>query len=231
MGTDHIGNPWKGLASYTYQDADSFYGRDQELRDIVGVVKKNAFTTLYGISGAGKTSIINAGLIPLLDKQSFLPIYIRLDHNAGHIPYDAQIINAVDGAINRVGGEIENIIGQNIDSEFDKLWLYFHSHNFWSKDNHIITPIIFIDQFEEIFTKNDDAENIWTFFNVIDSLQYSMPTERILNTIENSDKFISFVEEQNFRMVFSMREDFLARLEDYSYNIPALRKIELVSNL
>lgn len=224
MKIEHIGNPWKGLSSYTYQDADCFYGRNQELREIAGVIKQNAFTTLYGVSGAGKTSIINAGLIPLLDKQSYLPIYIRLDHNVGHISYDAQIKNSVNKAINEVGGETEDIVGHNIDSEYDKLWLYFHSHKFWSRDNYVITPIIFIDQFEEIFTKNDNAEDIWAFFNVVDSLQYSTPTERILNTINSTDCFISFGEEQNFRMVFSMREDFLPRLEDYSYNIPALRK-------
>lgn len=220
----NTGNPWKGLSSYTYQDAERFYGRDHELKDIVSIIKQNAFTTLYGISGAGKTSIINAGLFPLLDKQSFLPIYIRLDHNVGHVPYDTQIIKAVDNALLSIEAESENIIGNDIDSELDKLWLYFHSHRFWSKDNHIINPIIFIDQFEEIFTKNEEADNIWSFFNTIDSLQYSTPTERILNAMENADNFVSFSEEQNFRIVFSMREDFLARLEDYSYNIPALRK-------
>ncbi len=218
------GNPWKGLSSYTYQDADRFYGRDQELKDIASVIKQNAFTTLYGISGAGKTSIINAGLFPLLDKQSFLPIYIRLDHNVGHVPYDMQIIKAVDNALVAIEAESEEIVGHNVESELDKLWLYFHSHRFWSKDNHIVNPIIFIDQFEEIFTKNEDTENIWSFFNIIDSLQYSTPTERIIQAMEKADQFVSFGEEQNFRMVFSMREDFLARLEDYSYNIPALRK-------
>lgn len=224
MKTDCKGNPWRGLASYTYEDAEYFYGRDQELRDISVVIKQNAFTTLYGISGAGKTSIINAGLIPILDKQAYLPIYIRLDHNSEHVPYDEQIINAVEAALRSVGGETEDIVGHSFESEYDKLWLYFHSNRFWSSDNHILTPIIFMDQFEEIFTKNEETENIWEFFNVIDSLQYSVPTDRILKTIENTEKFISFGEEQNFRMVFSMREDFLARLEDYSYDIPSLRK-------
>ena len=186
------GNPWKGLSSYTYQDADRFYGRDQELKDIASVIKQNAFTTLYGISGAGKTSIINAGLFPLLDKQSFLPIYIRLDHNAGHIPYDMQVIKAVDNALASIDAESEIIVGHDIKSELDKLWLYFHSRRFWSKDNYVINPIIFIDQFEEIFTKNDDTDNIWSFFNIIDSLQYSTPTERILNAMEDADQFVSF---------------------------------------
>ena len=225
MERDLKENPWKGLASYTYQDADHFYGRDKELDEIASIIKQNAFTTLYGVSGAGKTSIINAGLFPILDKLSYLPIYIRLDHNQGHIGYDSQIINAVNDALNAIDAELEKSIGsEEIHSELDELWLYFHSHQFWTKDNHRITPIIFIDQFEEIFTKNDNPDDIWSFFNVIDSLQYSTPTERLLQVIENNDQYVQFHEEQNFRMVFTMREDFLARLEDYSYNIPALRK-------
>ncbi len=225
MERDLKENPWKGLASYTYQDADHFYGRDKELDEIASIIKQNAFTTLYGVSGAGKTSIINAGLFPILDKLSYLPIYIRLDHNQGHIGYDSQIIDAVNNALNAIDAELEESIGsREIHSELDELWLYFHSHQFWTKDNHKITPIIFIDQFEEIFTKNDNPDDIWSFFNVIDSLQYSTPTERLLQIIEHNDQYVQFHEEQNFRMVFTMREDFLARLEDYSYNIPALRK-------
>lgn len=224
METSHNGNPWKGLASYTYRDAEQFYGRDRELSEIASVIKSNAFTTLYGISGVGKTSIINAGLIPLLDKQTFLPLYIRLDHNSGHAPYDVQLINSVTNALVSVGAEAECFVHQNVNSDLDKLWLYFHSHKFWSIDNHQLSPIIFIDQFEEIFTKNENPEDIWAFFEMIDSLQYSTPTARILQAMESDDQFVSFGEEQNFRMVFSMREDFLARLEDYSFNIPALRK-------
>ncbi len=225
MERDLKENPWKGLASYTYQDADHFYGRDKELDEIASIIKQNAFTTLYGVSGAGKTSIINAGLFPILDKLSYLPIYIRLDHNQGHIGYDSQIIDAVNTALNAIDAELEESIGsKEIHSELDELWLYFHSHQFWTKDNHKITPIIFIDQFEEIFTKNDNPDDIWSFFNVIDSLQYSTPTERLLQIIEHNDQYVQFHEKQNFRMVFTMREDFLARLEDYSYNIPALRK-------
>lgn len=224
MENANIGNPWKGLSSYTYQDADLFYGREQELTDITSVIKQNVFTTLYGISGAGKTSIINAGLFPLLEKQSFLPIYIRFDHDVGHVPYDMQIIKAVNCALDSIEAESEDIVGHEIEAEMDRLWLYFHSHRFWTKDNHVISPIIFIDQFEEIFTKNDDPENIWSFFNIIDSLQYITPTDRIILAMEKTDQYVSFGEEQNFRIVFSMREDFLPRLEDYSYNIPALRK-------
>lgn len=217
-------NPWLGLSSYKYEDASRFYGRDKELQDLAEIIRQNSFTTIYGVSGAGKTSIINAGLFPILDKEHYLPIYIRLNHGEGRLGYDEQIITAVENALVKVCAESELMVDANIESDLDKLWLYFHSHRFWTSDNHKLIPILFIDQFEEIFTKNEDVNDVWSFFNVIDSLQYNMPTERIHAKIQETDQCVTFGEEMNFRVVFSMREDFLPRLEDYCFDIPAMRR-------
>lgn len=217
-------NPWLGLSSYKYEDAPRFYGRDKELHDLASIIRQNIFTTIYGVSGAGKTSIINAGLFPVLDKENFLPIYIRLNHGEDRIGYDEQIIYAVEKALAKTNAESEQTVDVLIDSELDKLWLYFHSHSFWTSDNHKLIPILFIDQFEEIFTKNEDVNDVWSFFKVIDSLQYNMPTERIASKIQETDQCVTFGEEMNFRVVFSMREDFLPRLEDYCFDIPAMRR-------
>lgn len=217
-------NPWLGLSSYKYEDASRFYGRDKELQELANIVRQNSFTTIYGVSGAGKTSIINAGLFPMLDKENFLPIYIRLNHGEGRIGYDEQMINAVEDALTKANAESELTEDTQIDSELDKLWLYFHSHRFWTSDNHKLVPILFIDQFEEVFTKNDDVNDVWSFFNIIDSLQYNLPPERILSKIQETGQSVTFGEEMNFRVVFSMREDFLPRLEDYCFDIPAMRR-------
>lgn len=217
-------NPWLGLSSYKYEDASRFYGRDRELQELANIVRQNSFTTIYGVSGAGKTSIINAGLFPMLDKENFLPIYIRLNHGEGRIGYDKQMISAVENALTKANAESELTENIQIDSELDKLWLYFHSHRFWTSDNHKLIPILFIDQFEEIFTKNEDVNDVWSFFNIIDSLQYNLPPERILTNIQETGQCVTFGEEMNFRVVFSMREDFLPRLEDYCFDIPAMRR-------
>ena len=217
-------NPWLGLSSYKYEDASRFYGRDKELQELANIVRQNSFTTIYGVSGAGKTSLINAGLFPMLDKENFLPIYIRLNHGEGRIGYDEQMINAVENALTKANAESDLTEDTQIDSELDKLWLYFHSHRFWTSDNHKLVPILFIDQFEEIFTKNDDVNDVWSFFNIIDSLQYNLPPERILSKIQETGQSVTFGEEMNFRVVFSMREDFLPRLEDFCFDIPAMRR-------
>lgn len=217
-------NPWLGLSSYKYEDSSRFYGRDEELQTLTDIIRQNIFTTLYGVSGAGKTSLINAGLSPILEKEQYLPIYVRFSHGADSLPYEEQLISAVESALEKIGGESEQIENLDFDSKSDRLWLYFHSHHFWSAQNHKVIPLLFIDQFEEIFTKNDDSSVIWSFFYAVDSLQYNYPPEKVTEQITSLNQRITFSEDMNFRMVLSMREDFLPRLEDYTYDIPALRR-------
>ena len=63
-------NPWAGLASYEDpQNAEydlKFCGRDDDSYDVARLIMGNVFVTLYGKSGIGKTSLLNAGVFPEL---------------------------------------------------------------------------------------------------------------------------------------------------------------------
>lgn len=61
-------NPFVGLKPYTKETSNFYFGREQEVENLLGVLQKNKFVTLSGATGAGKTSLINAGLIPRLKK-------------------------------------------------------------------------------------------------------------------------------------------------------------------
>lgn len=218
-------NPWLGLASYEYKDAYRFFGREKELVDLKTAICNNPFTTIYGISGAGKTSLINAGMMPLLEKENYLPVRIRLEHQS-KVGYNTQIIMAINNAIDNAGGEVEFLdeFGVENATEEEKLWAFLFASKIWSGTNHQLIPVVFIDQFEEIFTKNETEETITRFFDSISSLQYSTPPEHISMLLEQRNQYVGFNDAAQFRMVFIMREDFLARLEDRSFDIPALRK-------
>src|SRR3954467_8172543 len=87
-------NPWPGLASYTEQQSGLFYGRDEEIRALARLMERKALTVLFGQSGLGKSSLLQAGVFPRLRAASFLPIYIRLDHGGG-APAPAEQVKAM----------------------------------------------------------------------------------------------------------------------------------------
>lgn len=217
-------NPWLGLASYQEKDAELFFGRKREIALLCEVIKQNYSTVIYGKSGMGKTSLINAGLIPMLSNDGFLPVSIKLEHNSSH-SYTQQIIEAVTCKLEEHGCEVEN------DARLDaimpdeyRLWSFFHTNIFWSKDNYRIIPVVFIDQFEEIFTICESKNDVLGFFALFNDLFQPLPPDEALKLIEDNNIRIDFNETTNFRLILSLREDFLARLEDYSYNIPFLKK-------
>lgn len=217
-------NPWLGLESYSIKDAHRFYGRDRDIELVSNAIYDNFITTIYGISGAGKTSLLNAGLTPALIAENYLPIRVRLNHSSSK-SYSTQIIEAVSHAIESIGGEVEYEGAISLEEvvEQEKLWFFLHTRHFWSKHNYSIRPVIFIDQFEELFTKNDDMYKISLFFEMINAIQYDTPPSNTKDLLENGTDYFE-LDCNTSRIVFVIREDFLARLEDYSYGIAALRR-------
>lgn len=74
-------NPWLGLTSYTEESLDEyqFNGRSVATAALVSMIENNLFVTLYGRSGIGKTSLLQAGVFPLLRRKGMLPVSIRLN--------------------------------------------------------------------------------------------------------------------------------------------------------
>jgi WD40 repeat protein/predicted Ser/Thr protein kinase len=70
---------FRGLSSFQESDRARFYGRREDTEALVGMVCRAAFRfgVLYGDSGAGKTSLITAGLMPCLREAGRLPLYCR----------------------------------------------------------------------------------------------------------------------------------------------------------
>jgi hypothetical protein len=64
-------NPYVGGHPFTLVDQKHFFGRERELDDLFSLVVSHRCVLLYGRSGVGKSSLVNAGLIPRLESDDF----------------------------------------------------------------------------------------------------------------------------------------------------------------
>jgi WD40 repeat protein len=69
-----LANPYVGPRSF--QTGEALYGRDRELRDLLGLLIAERIVLLHSPSGAGKTSLVQAALVPELREHDFnvLPV-------------------------------------------------------------------------------------------------------------------------------------------------------------
>lgn len=187
------GNPYVGLRSYTMDESSIFCGRKGLIYDIVGKLladnEDGKKTTLFvlGESGSGKSSLINAGVLPQLletstNLKSFSAEIITPSSYRGHV-YDG-LVNLVLRYFpsienNPVASDLQNGIPKNYDFKYLRHALLNNTTS--------IVPIIFIDQFEEIFTDN---------LITVDERKRSLHLLRGL------------CETQQIFMIFSMRNDF-----------------------
>jgi len=62
-------NPFPGLRSFTRGEADLFFGRGQQIEDLVGLLAESSLIAVAGASGCGKSSLVLAGLLNRLALQ------------------------------------------------------------------------------------------------------------------------------------------------------------------
>ena len=60
--------PFKGLASFEISDADLFFGRERLVGELVARLAGSPLLGVVGASGSGKSSVVRAGLVPILNR-------------------------------------------------------------------------------------------------------------------------------------------------------------------
>lgn len=207
-------NPWAGLMSYADPAGTSaalrFCGRDRETADLFYLVDNSFIVTLYGKSGIGKTSLLNAGLFPKLRAEGYHPVSIRLGL-VGDSDLAGRVIEMIDNEMIRAYGigsvEIRDIDSINADTPDSRLWRYFASHRFHDSEGRIVFPVIVFDQFEEVLRHNRASAS-----ELLRELSFMADPDNAI-----ADGYVSgkpYTYDFNFRFVLSIREDDLYRLED-----------------
>ncbi len=132
--------PYPGLSSFTAADAEYFFGRELEVETVIKKLQQLHLMALIGPSGAGKTSLLRAGLIPALPS------------GWSHIlcqPGDSPLVNLAQTIAPQFAGDMEAIRKLVLFEDLDvALWMLRR----W-RQNHS-EALLIVDRFEELFTLN-----------------------------------------------------------------------------
>jgi 8-oxo-dGTP pyrophosphatase MutT (NUDIX family) len=188
-------NPYPGPRSFRY--GERIYGRDREIDQLADVLIAERIVLFYSPSGAGKTSLLEAGLRPRLEQRDFevLPI-VRV----GYVPPPS-----LNGAAVRNRYLLSTLLSLEEDRPSDRQLgiselLDIELSDYLARlDHNQLDPCILFDQFEELFTLD--------------------PTDQ-----EQKMEFLHEVgvalRDRGRWALFSMREDFIAQLDPYLHLVP-----------
>ncbi|MEK6753643.1 MAG: hypothetical protein AABZ00_15405 [Chloroflexota bacterium] len=183
--------PYKGLDVFEEEDAELFFGREKLVDDLVGRVKDSRTVFVTGPSGSGKSSLVRAGLIHALKqgaiKGSERWLYATMKPGRDPIGELGRVVSSLAGSTN---AEDEIRAKAIADVTIFARWCEIALKE--GRDKRVM---LFIDQFEEVFTQiSNEAERV-AFLNLLTNAA----------TVENGRVII----------LFSMRSDFVSNCATY----------------
>jgi hypothetical protein len=123
-------SPYKFLASYGEDDHDRFFGREIETDVLLADVVVSRLVVLFAKTGTGKTSLINAGVRPLLKERGYSTYFIRVRED----PFD----------------EARSVLRKQTGKRFPRHKPFADQLRGLARD--LEQPVVlFFDQFEEFF--------------------------------------------------------------------------------
>jgi tetratricopeptide (TPR) repeat protein len=222
---------YPGPSSFSFEQRSVFFGRDEDISNMRTSVIVNPTTVLFGKSGTGKSSLIQAGLLPkLLD---------ATEKNSKVSPY--LIIDVMPKPFEKgknLWEEVKNIISKKIepDHEFLKITGLQNSSSLWYllkglQYTHYIkkinqTVLLIFDQCEELFTYPDSQIDkfVQELYPVIGQF-IPEQFQKIISTQKTSlstDELKVLYEPLIIKFLFSIRSDklhLITRLKKASPNI------------
>jgi hypothetical protein len=217
-------HPWPGLESFREADAAFFRGRGAAAGELLRLLGRERLSVLYGVSGQGKSSLLQAGVFPTLRRQGMLPVYVRLVHAADAPRLGVQVLEAVERA-----AAAARVRPPRLERE-DTLWENFHRRGaaFCNAADAPVTPVLVLDQFEEAFTHGQDtparAAATREFMEELADLVEGRAPAGLRARLEADSRRArqySFGLHP-YKVLLALREDFLAHLETLRGPMPSV---------
>ena len=136
--TPRLECPYPGMVPFSEAQSDRFFGREQEVEELLEKLRLYPFIAVIGPSGSGKSSLVYAGLIPKLESTGLLGSgeWLILDLRPGETPLTT-LKTILEGDLENSSETVSSLLQRH---QAQRLFLL-------------------VDQFEETFTRAE-AESI-----------------------------------------------------------------------
>jgi tetratricopeptide (TPR) repeat protein len=197
--------PFKGLAYFTEEDADIFFGREELSDQIAARLLKTRFLAVIGASGSGKSSLLRAGIIPRMRRKNWLikvmtPTSRPLERLATTLTTDDPSLTAAD--------EMREAFVENPRA------LLLAANKLAARSNKG-NILLVVDQFEELFTLCHDEDERKQF---VESLLAAVADEGALTILIGlrADFYDRCADYEGLRDLVSRQQEFIGpmRQED-----------------
>ena len=186
-------SPYAGPQPFSARMGDRFFGRSHEAETLVPLIMKNRVVLVYAPSGAGKSSLLNTLITQSLEDQG-------LD-----VLLNARVGGALPDTVKAT--EIRNIYGfaavygldpARVPDPRSAISDYLHSN---ARKPGTRGRVVVFDQFEEIFTQHQER----------------FPDRAAFM----DDLVVALQEEPTLRVVFAIRQEYLADIDALTASLPA----------
>jgi WD40 repeat protein len=202
--------PYRGIEQFRFIDRPIFFERRDETRRLIRLVSIYRGTLLYGESGTGKSSVINAGFIPAMIEEGFLPERLRVQPLPGHELVVERLALTDEGTApflpSRFAADDEKATRLVFSTQDLRARL--------SNEHPAGPPLLIFDQFEEFITLFQEAPDSREKFAEATQAQKAL-----------LDFFHDLLRDETLpvKLLFVFREDYLAKLSRLFTLVPNLR--------
>ena len=137
---------YPGARPFTKEQQAIFYGREEDVQRLQRMLSLETLSVLYGKSGYGKSSLINAGLLPKIEQNQH--------EQAVLIRFQAWTEDSTISPLERIRHSLRELPHQTkeldkLSPQEDSLWYWAKAYQYSHPENRLI---LLFDQFEELFS-------------------------------------------------------------------------------
>lgn len=210
-----------GVQPFKTSHRHLFFGRDKDIEDLHDFILLEKLVVLFGKSGYGKSSLLNAGIMPrLMDEKQppsfrFQPVEVRFTHYAeGQSPAPLETLKRLlrDLPTDPAADFLTDLV------EGDTLWLHFKRRQTSTNGQYVLL----FDQFEEFFSYPPEQQE--SLRRQLAELLYTEIPQSVRARLDelSPEARRYLAQPMNIKAVFAIRSDRMSQLDSMKDTLPSI---------